>query len=382
MTTQTLSPIGFADLGIGTPDQLMAIVARSVGQECVDRTDLVIAEVPYDLPALTTQGRYRVSGTASRGDATWPVSIFVKVVESWTRSPVFASVPVELRALAAAGLPWQVEPLVYRSRLADALPPGLRMPSAYAVIDLDAESAAIWLADIKARTISWTYQQYAWAATLLGRFAARPAVADALEPLRPVVGDGVVRAYVNGRVAHQLLPALRSDDLWRHPLVHTYFGRLQGRLLRLADGLADLVTELEGLPAGVSHGDACTRNLLVTAGPDELVLIDFGIVRYAPLGLDLSQLVFGQIQLGERTGDDLERLWEHCVSGYLRGLQLERAEATTTQVRRAAAICAAVFAGISAIPLEHVDQPPDDRVRSIFAARSTAAEFILDQLER
>ena len=44
--------------------------------------------------------------------------------------------------------------------------------------------------------------------------------------------------------------------------------------------------EVESLPAGIAHGDACNRSLMISASRPELVVIDFGFLRCAPLGSD------------------------------------------------------------------------------------------------
>ncbi len=98
----------------------------------VELLDSAVARVPYDIPSITTASRNFVRGRARiRGKAV-PFSLFVKHVQSWVRSPFFAEVPPDLREMAEAGVPWRIEPLVYRSDLRDRLPEGLsgRVPSA------------------------------------------------------------------------------------------------------------------------------------------------------------------------------------------------------------------------------------------------------------
>ncbi len=377
MVASAVESIGMTALGITSPSQLHEIVTRALDRGPVEVANLTIDEVPYDIPALTTRGRYRVHGTATQPDGGAPVSMFVKVVQSWARSPFFQFVPIEVRELALAQLPWEIEPLIYRSDLAQALPEGLRMPKVYGVIDLDAESAAIWMEHVAIDLSVWDYPRYDRAAYLLARFAAEPAVAAAVEPLRSVVAAQQVRDYVYGRVTHDVVPGLRSASLWQHPLVDRHFAGLRPGLLRLVDQLPRLLDELDTMPTGICHGDACTRNLLRIQGSDDLVLIDFGFVRYAPLGIDLGQLVLGEIQLGERGVDDLELLWARCVEHYARGVREAGSSASQAQIARASALCMAIFSGVSAIPTELLDQPPSPRHETIFAARAEVARFLL-----
>lgn len=166
--------LGPADVG---DEQFSAMVAENLG---VGRAEVLGCEVSvaeYDLEALTTAGRFWVRGTARHDGGTAPFAFFVKVVQSWTRSPAFAHVPPHLHEVAAAGLPWRNEPRVYRSDLAERLPPGFSMPAAHAVIDLDDASAALWLPGIDVDTAPWQITTFERAARGLGRFAGSVAVA-------------------------------------------------------------------------------------------------------------------------------------------------------------------------------------------------------------
>jgi hypothetical protein len=247
----------------------------------------------------------------------------VKVVQSWARSPLFQFVPEEHRASALETVPWRSEPLIYQSDLAARLPAGLTMPRAYAVIELDDESAALWLEAVDAVPAAWDVEHLAHAAYLLGRLAASPDVRG-LARVGDVDGKRTVRAYAEGRVALQVVPALRNDDVWNHPLVAaTFDDQLRKDLLRAADALPDIVDELETMPIGTSHGDACTRNLLVSPATTDLVLIDYGFWGEAPIGFDLSQLLLGEVQMGERSATCLPELEATCLPAYFRGLHDE-----------------------------------------------------------
>jgi hypothetical protein len=383
MTQQQVAAgtVDLAAIGIRDTAHLTRIVTRCVGREVIELQDVSVDEVPYDLHAITTRCRQRVVGTALTKGQTVPFSIFVKVVQSWAHSPAFQSVPPELRAVAAKMLPWEVEPRAYQSELAAALPIGLRMPQTYDVIELDESSAAIWLEDIDIDDITWTAVHFRRAAELLGRFAVSPAVRAAVAPLGPLIGPRTVREYAGGRVAAMVIPALLGDELWSHPLVAGSFdSELRRRTLSLVDRLPALLDELDQLPSGVCHGDACSRNLLMTRSHHDLVMIDFGFLRYAPLGFDLSQLILGEIQLGERDPDQLEAIGEVAFGAYVDGLRQAGSQANVDQVRRAHAISMAIFSGLSAIPFELLGEPPTDRVRQIFAARAAVARYILDRV--
>ena len=162
------------------------------------------------------------------------------------------------------------------------------MPRAVAVRDLDEKSAAVWLEEVPTVPRIWTEQHLARAAYLLGRLAASPAVrelaSDRREPGR-APGPGLL-----GRTAHAPDPAdaARRGDLAAPAGRYRVRRRPAARLLVAADRLPDYVEEIEQMPIGASHGDACTNNILVRPDSDDLVLIDFGFWMPQPFGFDLE----------------------------------------------------------------------------------------------
>jgi hypothetical protein len=374
MAARTL--LGPADV---TDDELAGFVAEALGADAVEVTSCDVAVVDYDLDALTTAGRYWVRGRAAHSGGEEPYAFFVKVVQSWTRSPQFRYVPEHLRELAGKGLPWRGELEVYRSDLASVLPDGLRLPQVHRVAEVDDLSAFFWLEAVDADPAPWEPAAFERAAYRLGRLAARPDVA-------PVAARGtqdVVRGYVHGRVEGQIVPALNADELWAHPLVaETFSPALRARLLAAVDALPGYLDELDAAPLGAAHGDACPRNLLVPRSrPDEFVLIDFTFWCRAPLGFDLTQLLMGEVQVGERPAAQLAGLDELCVTAYARGLADEGCDVPVDVVRRVHALLMLLFAGLTAVPIELLfgGQPPGDV--EVVRGRAVALEHVLDLVQ-
>lgn len=360
-------------------ERLAAMVADNVGAAEVELLTCEVEVAEYDIEALTTAGRYWVRGTARHAQGTSDYAFFVKVVHSWTRTAAFQRVPEALRELAADSLPWRHEPAVYRSDLAQRLPAGLSMPRAHAVLDLDEASAALWIEAVDVDPSPWTPDTFARAAYLLGRLAASPSVG----PLATLGRTGIARGYATGRLYGQVLPGLRDEDLWRHPLVAPAFGAdLRGRIVSAADSVPAVLDELDTLPLGTAHGDASTRNLLRRpSARDEIVLIDFQFWCQAPLGFDLSQLLLGELQLGERRADELAGLEELCLEAYVRGVHDEGGDVPLETVRRSHALLMLLFSGLSAVPLEVVYGMPPPGDADAIRQRAGAAEFILDLVD-
>ena len=278
-------------------------------------------------------------------------------------------------------MPWYTEALIYRSDLARRLPAGFTMPRAAAVRDLDEKSVALWLEEVDHVPTEWTPERFGHAARLLGRLAFAPAV-------RELAGIGErhrrwpVRSYVEGRLSLQVLPILRSEQLWQHPLVAGSFDpALRERLLTAADRVPQYLAELEAMPTGAAHGDACPNNLLVQPDSDDLVLIDFGFWTEQPLGFDLSQLLIGEVQLGRRPVASLPELEAVILPAYLEGLRAEGSSLDPAALRRTHALCLLIFSGLSAVPFEDLERDPTPELARGAAERADLARFALDLVE-
>ena len=209
-------------------EELAAFAAASLGVPHATVLTSTAAVFPYDRPAITTAGRYLVTGSARTGTAeVRAFCFFVKVIHAYQRSPLRFAIPAHLRARAAALIPWHTEADLYRSDLRDRLPHGLTIPRALAVRDLGADSAALWLEHLPARRVVWDLRRHARAAYLLGRLAASRAVA----PLATAVhGARTPRVYADAWLTHVVLPALTGNGAWAHPLVRGVFdARLRRR---------------------------------------------------------------------------------------------------------------------------------------------------------
>jgi Phosphotransferase enzyme family len=370
MTTRDL--LGPADV---TDAQLAAMVADLLGENAVEVLDVHVETVDYDLPAITTAGRWWVSGRAATRTGTVPFRIFVKHVQAWERHRFFQHVPEAFRTLAKATVPWRAEPLVYRSDLAERLPEGLRMPRALGVFDLDELSAAVWLEEVPARPARWDLPRYARAAYLLGRLAASPRVAP-LAGLRAM--EWGLSIYAQGRLAVQVVPMLESDDPWRHPLCAAFDEPLRERLRNAGRRAEELAAEADALPSVTSHGDACPNNLLAGETDEELVMIDFGFWGPNPVGYDLTALLVGDVQIGRRSAADLADIDSVIIQAYIKGLRAEGSDISEAQVRRGHALELLLMTGLSAMPFDLFEVPMTPETRRIAADRAELARYALD----
>jgi hypothetical protein len=369
-----LGPADVAD------SELSAMVADLLGADpaAVSVESSTVEEFPYDLDSITTAGRFVVHGEATVHGEPAPYELFVKVVQSWARSPFFAYVPDEMKEFAEAAVPWRTEPLAYRSDLDDRLPEGLAMPRALGVFDLDEKSAAVWLEMVSVVPRPWDDARHMRAAYLLGRLSGSPRVAE----LARVGQHGFTMAdYVFGRLATQVVPILHDDEVWQHPLVAASFGvELRDRLRAAAAELPAYLEEVLALPHLAAHGDACPNNLLATADSADFTLIDFGFWQPMPAGADLSQLLIGDVQIGKARAGDLAARDDAHVGEYVRGLRDEGCDIPEPVVRRAHALHMLMMSGLSAVPVELLDRPPSPALEAQVADRAAIARFCLDRV--
>ena len=120
------------------------------------------------------------------------------------------------------------------------------MPRAVGVFDLDEKSAAVWLEKVAVVPRPWDDARYERAAYLLGRISGSQRVAE----LGDVGQHGFTMAdYANGRLFAQVIPMLRDDGVWQHPLVAAAFDdELRDRLRAAAGEVPAYVEEVLALP--------------------------------------------------------------------------------------------------------------------------------------
>ena len=347
----------------------------------VELLDSAVTEVAYDLPAITTGGRYVRRGPAAVAGRTTPYPMFVKLVQSWSRSPLFAFVPEEIREVAEATVPWRTEPLAYRSDLATRLPDGLTMPRALGVVDLDEKSAAIWLEQLDVRHRPCGRREVR-AGGVPPRAAGRPPRVAALARVGRLAWT--MLDYAFGRLANQVVPMVHDDGIWAHPLVAVTFDHeLRERMRAAADRAPAYAEELDTLPKVTGHGDASPNNLLAhPAGSEGFALIDYGFWMPKPVGADLGQLVVGDIQIGKLPAGDLAARDDAHLAAYRAGAARRGMRHTGAVVRRAHALHLLLIRGLSAVPDELLDRDRfDPEVVTQATDRAEIARFSLDRLE-
>ena len=360
---------GFAD------DNMRRVILTAAPDAEIASWAVVADEYPATTPS--TASLERVVATMTDGRR---ISVFAKTLQSIRHWPAFETIPDAFKEAAIAGFPWHVEADVYASGLLADLPDGLRSPRLLLVEELGDDRTRLWMEDVSAPSAAWDLARYQMAAHALGRLAG-PFPAARLPAEMPPLGMGL-RAFFRLRIESTVLPPLRSDQTWGHPLMRTVLATdpsLRADLLALADDAPLLLDMLDDLPQTLAHWDACPQNLL--ADPervDGLVAIDWSFTTAAPVGFDLGQLLVGLAQTAEMDPTELPAIHAAIVPAYLEGLRNEGVDADPGDVRTGYVGSLLLRSGFTGPPLELLGRSDEPGVAGLFAQRARYTRFLLD----
>lgn len=325
---------------------------------------------------MTTGALARVRGDLVDGGDTAAWSVVLKVVHSPDRSQIWAQIPPEFHEVTLAEIPWRTEPELYGSALRDLLPAGLRLPAVFSVEEIDDGMTAIWMEDVVQVDRPWTQADYQRVGHLLGRLAGRfPESADAAPlPLR----RRDLRHYFFGRVSHAVLPALRGEAVWEHPLIAPVVDAdLRRDLHALTDAAPVILDRVDALPRTLVHGDACPQNLLRDVDGD-VVAIDWQFAGWCAVGFDLGQLIAGHAESGHLDPAQLEAAYTGALEEYIRGLHDEGMTVGADDIAVGAAGALIIRSAFTALPLEFLDVEPSTDLVHLFDRRARFARFLLN----
>ena len=353
----------------------VASVAGLAGIPAAVASQHATEPLPCVLTNLTTADLARVRfGRDTSGPA-----VMVKIAQSPRHSPVWAQIPEVFHEEVLTELPWRSEADIYASPLRRLLPAGMRMPAVYAIDPLNEDRIVIWMEDVQERPGAWGWDDYRTAASALGRLAGQ--LPQDRVPSEIPVKRRDFRQYFFGRITHGTLPGLRSEETWRHPLVHDAADlRLRGDLESLVGAVPALLDRLDDLPRTLVHGDACPQNLLrPVAEPDVVVAIDWTFAGIAALGLDAAQLVAGRAESGELDPAELGAVLDQVLGAYVEAFTEAAGAPVDPDVVRFGVIANLVIrSAFTALPIEMLGDAPTDQLRQLFARRAGYARFLVD----
>jgi hypothetical protein len=381
--TEALAPLGRDALD---EQEFTRLVQTITGQPGARPTSARVEPFDYLIGTPSTEELLRLFGTATLSDDSeveW--SCFIKKLQSARHWPMIHVVPEEVREHFVQNLPWQLEVAVHRSNIADILPEGLRLPTAYRIDVHSDDRAVLWMENVVQAPGCWPMERFERAAYLLGRLSARRQV-HLVKPLLPrgtVETPGIgLRYYTNGRVIMGALRGLADKQTWRHPLLAAAVCNagdhgLRDELLELGQRLPAVLDALDALPQTYQHGDASPQNLLVPKdNEDEFVVIDWGFDCPQAVGFDLGQLLIGLAHAGELSPDALPVVHRAIVPAFMEGLAADGMIVPEEQVLYGylgSLLCRATF---TALPLEMFGKV--DATEGLFYERVRLTRALVD----
>jgi hypothetical protein len=383
-----------ADVPVLLQPDLPAVVGAALAQDGVTVSSATAESIIPAGANMTTGGLWRITGTAltSTGpgaqQAGRPFSVIAKLIQSPLRWPGIGVVPAEFRQQLADRYPWRTEVQAYAAGISTALPGNARMPRTFRISEPGDEQILIWMEDVRdGDVLAWTDQKFAEAAYVLGGLAGSKAMDACIAAVADAADASRLRFFLEGVGSQLLIPAIRGDDLWRHPAVaRVADAEVVSGLRKIADGSGALVEELASMPQLPMHGDASPQNLLTDnntgGGSAGFVLIDWGSFGRGATGFDLAQLLAGRVNDGLMPGTDLYRLAPVCVEAYCSGLAEAGTVPDPVAVARGQVAAMAVFSGLFALPLDRLGGPPEPELERLVAGRLEMVRFILDRLQQ
>jgi hypothetical protein len=362
-------------------DELTRLVQDLLNRPAASVIASEVEPVAYEINAPLTGGLYHVRGIASDEDWIGPWSVVVKLVRSWRHWPMLHIVPESVREAMLQHQGWRVEPEIYRSQLAAALPTGLRLPQVLRVHDLGDERVALWLEDVAADGGTWDLARFERAARLLGHLGGRLTAGDLLPPTVSRDIEDMTHRFYESRLRGYAFPILDDDAMWTHPVVAaTVDGSLRRDLRELAARLPAMLGRLDRLPHTFVHGDACPQNLLipVDAVSDGFVVIDWGMACNAPIGYELAQLLIGLAHSGELSVEELPDIHDAILTAYVDGLADEGLTVDANDVRYGFDAALVIRSAFTALPLEQLTGPPRPGLDTLMADRVRLTRYLVD----
>jgi Phosphotransferase enzyme family len=393
MTPMTVDVSGLDHVGrAAVPPARLEELGRAVlGEAVLGQADVTLVAADfwpasYPTSTISTERLTHCRLTFSNGRTA---RIFVKEIRDVIHWPNLHLVPEHLRPTFINDFPWRLEIALYSNGFGCPLPEGMRLPQIYAIDELEAGRASIWMEDVEqCATGVWTLDTYARAAHLLGQLAARrrPGLVQPLAGTggRLVGPNDTMRMMFGGRIANIFRPAIQSDQLWRHPTVAAALERtgdraVIGELRSLIAVAPQLLDDSDRLPMTYAHGDASPQNLLVPAAePDQFVVIDPGFDSLLPVGHDLGQLLVGLCHAGEMDPADLPAVHRVILPACTDGLAVGGMPVEAGDVEQGYLSGLLLRSGFTAIPLESLGAPAGEESISLWVDRLRMTRQILD----
>jgi len=318
------------------PEQLKAM-DQAVLTEAVRKDqhnpDLVILDwtvepIGHELLTDTTSGLFRFKGQGQTTKGKRPWTVVLKCMNN----------PKQSSQQPREATYWRREIMAFQSGLLEELPPGVRAPRCYGVMENE-NGAWVWIEYIREVTgKQWSLDYFQRTARQLGRFQGAYLCGTPLPDQPWLCGPffGIGWADQNGWSGF-MNPEF-EQNVWKLPIIQEALDDKQKlRVLQLIveKNRFDLVNTR--LPQVLCHNDVHRKNFMWTHSPqtgeEELIGVDWAFAGPGAAGNDLGELVGNSMYFFDYDPYDVERLEAALLDGYLAGIADNRAEIDPRLVR-------------------------------------------------
>ena len=322
-------------------------VTRDPAAELLEWTATPLAHVGI---IDTTGGLYRVTGLVRSSEAEVDWSCVLKVLMRSSHDDCLAP---------ASWCYWRREAAFYGSK--PALPGSLAAPRAYGVVE-GTEEVHVWMEYVAAPDGRWGPEDFRRAAHAAG-LSAGAFLAGRPLPDAPWLSRGFLRSLLAdaGVWATRMHP--ETGDAWRSPFAERFGASTRERVLQVWAERDALLSIMDGLPQVFGHGDLHPRNVLLPAGVDQVVAVDWGFCGRFPLGTDLADLVYLAAWFCDVEIAELATLEQVAFAAYEDGLRTAGWDGDLRLVRLGMATAVALRLG-ACMPGWAVEMLRPDQARS------------------
>lgn len=287
-------------------------------------------------------GIFKVSGEASVNDKIVDWVLVLKIVQS----PANKGIPWEGDERNHF-LYWRREACLFETDFLDHVPPVFAAPVCYGVVEQPGKIVWMWLKFVdNSCGKDWSLERYSTAARQLGRFNGAYLAERAL-PEYDWLSRDFLHQWASTGYNERFMPYWAHEQqmlFWEHPAIQKAMGApSENSLCRLNQELPRFLAMLDRLPQTLCHRDCWVTNLLCSTDSEQITLIDWQLVGIGPAGEDLTQLVWGMLEVGSSLAvEDAERA---LFAAYVSGLRESGWQGDETDVRFAYATAFALRAG-------------------------------------
>jgi phage shock protein PspC (stress-responsive transcriptional regulator) len=294
---------------------LTEVVRKDQHDPNLEILDWAVEPISHEKHIDTTTGLFRFSGQSqsANGNRTWTVVLkCIHDPTQWSQQPREYSY-------------WRREILAFQSGLLEQLPPGVRAPRCYGVIENE-DGAWVWIEHIQETTgMQWSLDYFQRTARQLGRFQGAYLRGTPLPDYPWLCQPFFSIGWVEQDGWSGFMNPEFKQNAWKSPIVQGALDDKQKlRLLQL------IVEELRfdvvnnRLPQVLCHNDVHRKNFMWThslqTGDEELIGVDWAFTGPGAIGNDLGELVGNSMYFFDYNPYDVETLEAALLDGYLAGI--------------------------------------------------------------